>query len=71
MVEKTGNTKIIDFDWSAEEDNRYYPSTINMKDLKKEWHEDVGPRKKLKMEHDQYAVHNILWPNYLPAVPHE
>ena len=42
-----------------------------MKDLKKEWHEDVGPRKKLKMEHDQYAVHNILWPNYLPAVPHE
>ena len=24
MVEKTGNTKIIDFDWSAEEDNGYY-----------------------------------------------
>ncbi|KAF9472016.1 hypothetical protein BDN70DRAFT_819266 [Pholiota conissans] len=60
-----GALKIVDFDWATKDGEGFYPDTINMEELSKQWHRDVGPMKKIKMEHDKYAVFNVLGREYL------
>ncbi|KAF9476650.1 hypothetical protein BDN70DRAFT_838936 [Pholiota conissans] len=56
---------VVDFDWAAKHNEGLYPSTINTEELHKEWHSAVGPMKKMKMEHDKFAVFDFVGPEYL------
>ena len=61
--------KVIDFDWAAKHDEGYYPDTINTDALHAEWHRDVGPMKRMKLEHDRFAVFEVLTPRFFSEVP--
>ena len=65
----SGVVKVIDFDWAAKHDKGFYPHTINTKDLRAEWHRDVGPMERMKLEHDRFAVFKVLTPKFLGDVP--
>lgn len=58
--------QVIDFDWAAEDGKGFYPDTINWSELAEEWHGDVGPMKRMKLEHDEYAVEKVLGPMFCP-----
>ncbi|KAF9481272.1 hypothetical protein BDN70DRAFT_919967 [Pholiota conissans] len=63
----TGNPRavqVVDFDWGATHDEGFYPNTINLDELHDEWHGDVGPMKKMKIEHDEFALCDVLGPKY-------
>ncbi len=61
--------KVIDFDWAAKHDAGFYLDMINLDDLRAEWHEDVRPMKKMKLEHDRFAIFKVLRPKFLSDVP--
>ncbi|KAF8193340.1 hypothetical protein BJ912DRAFT_960767 [Pholiota molesta] len=55
---------IVDFDWAVKHDEGFYPDNINVEELRDRWHSDVGPSKKMKIEHDKFAILNLLGPRY-------
>ncbi|KAF8196946.1 hypothetical protein BJ912DRAFT_1079970 [Pholiota molesta] len=65
IVDAGSTIKVIDFDWAAKEGEGVYPSTINMEELCKQWHRGVGPKQKMRMKHDRYAVFEVLGPDHL------
>ena len=69
VVEDPAAAKVIDFDWAAKRDEGFYPDTINITDLHAEWHQDVGPMKKMRLEHDRFAIFKVLRPKFLSDVP--
>ncbi|KAF8196940.1 hypothetical protein BJ912DRAFT_1056031 [Pholiota molesta] len=65
IVDAGSTIKVVDFDWAAKEGEGVYPSTINMEELCKQWHRGVGPKQKMRMKHDRYAVFEVLGPDHL------
>ena len=61
--------KVVDFDWAAKHDEGFYPDAINTDALHAEWHRDVGPMKRMKLEHDRFAVFKVLKPKFFSEVP--
>ncbi|KAF8193346.1 hypothetical protein BJ912DRAFT_960793 [Pholiota molesta] len=45
-------------------DEGFYPDNINVEELHDRWHSDVGPLKKMRIEHDKYAILSVLGPRY-------
>src|SRR5258707_10245608 len=71
VVDPNSDVKVIDFDWAAKHDQGHYPRTINTDELRAEWHGDVGPMKKMKLEHDKFAVFKVLKPKFLRGLRDE
>ena len=71
VVDPNSDVKVINFDWAAKHDQGHYPRSINTDELQAEWHEDVRPMKKMKLEHDKFAISKVLKPNFLRGVHDE
>ncbi|KAJ7623481.1 hypothetical protein FB45DRAFT_106993 [Roridomyces roridus] len=63
MIEAASDSmqvKIVDFDWGGVEGEAVYPARISRRDMNHRWHQEVGPCRLVKKEHDKHLLNLIL-----------